>query len=47
MDRPVNPDAEDLIRRRQKERALLMALLLGAFVLLIFFITMAKLGLGK
>ena len=41
------PDNEDLIRRRQRERARLMALMLGAFVLLIFFITMAKLGLLK
>ena len=41
------PDNEDLIRRRQRERARLMALLLGGFVLLIFFITVAKLGLLK
>ena len=41
------PDNEDLIRRRHRERARLMALMLGAFVLLIFFITMAKLGLLK
>ena len=41
------PDNDELIRRRQRERARLMALMLGAFVLLIFFITMAKLGLLK
>jgi hypothetical protein len=39
-------DEEDLIRRRQRERARIMALLLGAFVILMFFITMAKTGLN-
>jgi hypothetical protein len=39
-------DDEDLIRRRQRERARIMALLLGAFVILMFFITMAKTGLN-
>jgi hypothetical protein len=39
-------DEEDLIRRRQRERARIMALLLGAFVILMFFITMAKSGLN-
>ena len=38
------PEAE-LIRARQKARARIMGLLLGAFVILIFFITLAKLGL--
>ena len=33
---------EDLVRRRQRERARIMAVLLGAFVILVFFITMAK-----
>jgi accessory gene regulator protein AgrB len=36
---------EDEIRRRQKSRAVIMALLLGAFVILIYAITIAKLGL--
>ena len=37
---------EELIRKRQRERARIMALLLGAFVVLMFFITMAKTGLN-
>ena len=40
------PD-QDAIQARQRSRAKVMALLLGAFVLLIFFITVAKLGLLK
>jgi hypothetical protein len=40
------PQAEtEIIRARQKERARIMGLLLGAFVILIFLITVAKLGL--
>ncbi|MEO6360532.1 MAG: hypothetical protein ABIO43_08175 [Sphingomicrobium sp.] len=38
---------DDLIRRRQRERARLLALLLGAFVVLMFFITIAKIGVGQ
>ena len=33
---------DELIRKRQRERARVMALLLGAFVILMFFITVAK-----
>jgi accessory gene regulator protein AgrB len=33
------------IRRRQKARAIIMALLLGAFVLLVYAITIAKMGM--
>lgn len=33
---------EDEVVRRQRERARILALLLGAFVVLIFFITIAK-----
>ena len=33
---------DDLIRARQRSRARVMALLLGAFVVLLFFITIAK-----
>jgi hypothetical protein len=33
------------IRRRQKARALIMALLLGAFVVLVYAITIAKMGM--
>ena len=35
------PDV-DIIRRRQRARARITALLLGAFVILLFFITIAK-----
>jgi len=31
-----------LLRKRQRDRARIMALLLGAFVVLMFFITLAK-----
>jgi len=41
----VRPE-EELIRKRQRERARIMAWLLGAFVVLLFFITMAKTGLN-
>ena len=33
---------EDEVVRRQRERARILALLLGAFVVLVFFITIAK-----
>ena len=33
-------------RRRQRERARILAWLLGAFVVLLFFITIAKIGLN-
>ncbi len=33
--------------RRQRERARIMALLLGAFVILVFLITIAKIGLNR
>ena len=40
-------NAEDeIIRKRQRERARIMALLLGAFVVLMFFITIAKTGMN-
>ncbi len=38
---------DEIVRARQRERARIMAWLLGAFVLLIFFITMAKIGLNQ
>ena len=37
---------EDLIRKRQRERSLITALLLGAFVLLVFGISIAKIKLN-
>ena len=38
----MNSEDQDLIRRRQKSRALVLALLLGALVVLIFFITLVR-----
>ena len=40
----VKPENE--LVRRQRARARIMALLLGAFVVLLFFITMAKTGIN-
>ena len=37
---------DEVIRKRQRERAGIMALLLGAFVVLLFFITIAKTGMN-
>ena len=37
---------DEIIRKRQRERARIMAILLGGFVVLLFFITMAKTGLN-
>ena len=37
---------DEAIRRRQRSRARVMALLLGAFVVLLFFITIAKTGMN-
>lgn len=42
----MTPDDQDLVRRRQRSRALVMGLLLGALVLLIFAISIAKIQLG-
>ena len=38
---------EQEVVRRQRERARLMAWLLGGFVILLFLITVAKIGLQK
>ena len=43
----MTPQPEDELLRRQRERARLMAWLLGAFVVLLFLITVAKIGLNK
>ena len=41
----MNPKEEaEVVRNRQRARARIMALLLGAFVVLMFFITIAKTG---
>ena len=37
---------DEVIRKRQRERARITALLLGAFVILFFFITIAKTGMN-
>ncbi|WP_375391609.1 hypothetical protein [uncultured Sphingomonas sp.] len=42
----MTPDDEDLVRGRQKGRAIVMALILGGFVLLVFFISIAKIRQG-
>ena len=42
----MTADDEDLIRSRQKGRAIVMALLLGAFVVLVFFIAIARIRGG-
>jgi hypothetical protein len=39
------PDEAE-IRRRQKGRAIIMALLLGAFAILVYAITIAKMGMA-
>ena len=36
---------DDEIRRRQRTRAIIMAILLGAFVVLVYAITIAKMGM--
>ena len=38
---------DELVRKRQRDRARLMALLLGGFVILMFAITIAKMGLAQ
>ena len=44
----MNPDGpEDKIRSRQRSRALVMALALGAFVILLFAITIAKMTVNQ
>jgi hypothetical protein len=39
-------EEEEVIRKRQRDRARITALLLGAFVVLLFFITIAKTGMN-
>ena len=40
-------DEEEVIRKRQRERSRVLALLLGLFVVLMFAITIAKMGLAQ
>jgi len=41
----VTDPRDDEVRRRQRSRAVIMAVLLGAFVVLIYAITIAKMGM--
>ena len=43
----MTPIPEEEVRRRQRERAKVLGLLLGAFVLLLFLITMAKIAVNQ
>jgi hypothetical protein len=43
----MNPLPEEELLKRRRERARLTAWLLGAFVILLFLITIAKIGLNK
>jgi hypothetical protein len=38
---------EDEIRRRQRTRAVITALLLGAFVVLVYAISIVRMGMGQ
>ena len=39
-------EEDEIIRKRQREGSRIVALLLGAFVVLLFFITIAKTGVN-
>ena len=41
----IRPE-DEVVRKRQRERARVMALLLGLFVVLLFFITIATTGMN-
>jgi hypothetical protein len=44
----MNPQPEDeVIRKRQRERSRVLAILLGAFVVLMFAITIAKMSVNQ
>jgi hypothetical protein len=43
----MNPLPEEEVRRRQRDRARVMALLLGLFVVLMFAITIAKMTVNQ
>lgn len=42
----MTPDDQDLVRARQRGRATVMAILMGLFVILIFFVSIAKISAG-
>jgi hypothetical protein len=43
----MTPVPEDEVRRRQRDRARVMALLLGLFAVLLFAITIAKMSINQ
>lgn len=43
----MTPDLEPEVRRRQRERSRLMAILLGIFAVLMFAITIAKMTINQ
>jgi hypothetical protein len=45
MDRRMTPQDQDEIRRRQRSRSIVMAVLLIGFAALVFAISIAKMGL--
>jgi len=47
MGAGVTPDIEPEVRRRQRDRARVMAILLGIFVVLLFAITIAKMSINQ
>jgi hypothetical protein len=47
MGAVMNPDLEPEVRRRQRERAKVMAIMLGLFVVLMFAITIAKMTVNQ
>ncbi len=42
----MTPEDQDLIRRRQRDRAVVVAVLLGALTILIFVVSIAKIRAG-
>jgi len=42
----MTPEEEDVVRRRQKSRAIVMGLLLGGLAILIFLITLSRIRLA-
>jgi hypothetical protein len=43
----VTRPEEEIVRKRQKERARVLAILLGLFVILMFAITIAKMSINR
>jgi hypothetical protein len=47
MDILMPREEDELIRKRQRERARILAILLGIFVVLMFAITIAKMSINR